>query len=504
VPAVSAARAARPLDEPPWDVDAAATARHDRSMAHGDEVLDPPCPCASGRRLRGCCGLADGPDERAGDWDPVLERLITFGARGEFATARRRANRALLAELPGEQIETLARSCTEPMQVATLYLLHADVPCVRGDTLAALLLRREGAAMPPRQRSLLANLVACPSSLFEVVEVFRDQGMVLRDLLRRFTVRVRERKASTVVKPGWLLLTRVRRQPDGMPVVDMPLLEFRGGQRKPVDAWLAAQRGADPDAGLDPRAVLAELYRIWQRVQGEALARPALPTQLTNEHGDPLELHEGEFRCDGRRLRAWLEAAPDWAVEAEAGGDGEGDDGPDVWIWFEPRADGLRRVLADLQIDGDRCRLEVNSRERFDRVVAKLRKAAGAELVRLDKVSGTKLMARARSRSRGRSRRGEIAPKALAEMRQQALDAHYRAWIDEPVPMFGGRTPRAMAKVDPAAVAREIWKTCHGESRVRYDARWMYAELGVPPLGEGTFTAGVDVDPGERRGDAGA
>ena len=76
---------------------------------------------------------------------------------------------------------------------------------------------------------------------------------------------------------------------------------------------------------------------------------------------------------------------------------------------------------------------------------------------------------------------------------RRALHAHVCNWLDQPLAAFDGRTPRAMAAIEPQAVAALLWKfENHPDPELRYDAGWIYAELGLPRHGAGPFTAGVD------------
>lgn len=460
------------------------------------DPLDPPCPCTSGRPLRSCCALAKGPDESDADTEPVLKRLIAFGARDEFGAARRRLNRSLLADLAAPRAEMLGRHRKTEMQCAILVFLHMDLPCSRGESFGTLLLRREGASMTAVQRSVLANMVAHPTSLYEILDVFPGKGIELRDVLRQFTVRVRERKASRMVEPGWLLLTKVRRQPDGTPVMDMPLLPFSRRMRAPVDAWLAQQRGGDSGKAIAPRSVLQTLFLLWQREMAEALADPAPNIRLQNHRGEPLEECEAELKCDTGRLRTWLQQATDWMPD-EDDDEAEVVDGvPSSWVWFERNAEGTRLTLAHLEISGDRVLLHVNSRARLERALQLLRDVAGAVLLDLDVQTAEQLLARARAARAAGHEPGEPEVPAAEQHRvvQQLMEVHYRKWVDEPLPVFAGRSPRQMAGIDPEAVSRAIWEICNGPPGVRYDARWMYDELGVRRFGRGRFRPGLGAD----------
>ncbi|MFN8827674.1 MAG: hypothetical protein ACK501_22125 [Planctomycetota bacterium] len=198
---------------------------------------------------------------------------------------------------------------------------------------------------------------------------------------------------------------------------------------------------------------------------------------------------------DPERLHAWLQQAPD-SEPLDEDDDEHGRDElgrPTGWNWFESLGKDLRRSLAELDLDGDLALLSTNSRGRLDRAVALLQQVAGAEVVHVTTTTHAEMMERARSQPPPTADRNAVPPPEVQEqMLFQTLDAHYRRWIDEPLPMFGGRPPRAFAKIDPERVRREIWSISNPPSgMVRYDASWMYAKLGLKPLGSDAFTAGL-------------
>ncbi len=85
-------------------------------------------------------------------------------------------------------------------------------------------------------------------------------------------------------------------------------------------------------------------------------------------------------------------------------------------------------------------------------------------------------------------REPDLPPEEAREILQAFYDQHYRSWVDEPLPILGGRTPREAARLktwrprvidllkslerDQAHAARQ------GEPA--YDVGWIWEELGLP------------------------
>ncbi len=81
------------------------------------------------------------------------------------------------------------------------------------------------------------------------------------------------------------------------------------------------------------------------------------------------------------------------------------------------------------------------------------------------------------------------AREALAQFYRE----HYERWIDEPIPMLDGQTPRAAAKIEALRprVARMLedlevmYERAVAEGTVGYDPEWMWAALGLEDLARG-------------------
>lgn len=452
----------------------------------GHNPLNPTCPCASGMALLDCCASIRDSDHTSQESEDAMGAIFRFGTRGEFASALRRLRKQMLAPLAPEVVDRLLAQREVELQLTALLLTHVDIPFRGDDTIAKTLLRREGPSMSTRARAVLAQWAAQPLSLYEVLEVFPGEGLRLRDRLRKFTVRVVERLGSQQVRPGWFLLARVRLRPDGVPVLDGPLLQFEEGGRDRMLEWLRRNHLAADGAAVRPSAHLAELFRMWQEYMADAMSAP--PPRLQNQSGEDLVMCEMTFAVeDAGAVQAMLAKRADWEVDPDDGA---------KWICFESITSEVRRGLARVAFEAGHASVEANSRERAAMVRTLLEAVPGVRYLKGTETTGVELMARARQRAAQEAPRTEESPLPdgeLAEVMARLLDQHYRKWVDSPLPMFSGRTPRQMASIDPAAVSRAIWDIAQPRGGApAYDADWMYGELGVPRLGAGPFEAGIE------------
>lgn len=176
--------------------------------------------------------------------------------------------------------------------------------------------------------------------------------------------------------------------------------------------WLGSRRTANEVVSGDADALFG-----WLR-------DAARPPRLANTEGHELVVLEQRWRLSTagwNRLAAVLEP--------------EGDD--ELNEMYEDDA-GMRWLRARLLRKGDDVIVETNSRERADRWAQRLRDAdPGAELLSETESDPAGL--------RAVPDPVELTPE-LQEALQQMIRQHEQRWVDESIPMFGGRTPREMVR----------------------------------------------------------
>jgi hypothetical protein len=275
-----------------------------------------------------------------------------------------------------------------------------------------------GSLLPEDERLLAEQWLLVERSVFEVEDVHRGQGVTVRDVRTGDTHEVRERAASRQLKPGQLVCARV------VPAGDT--MQFFGGlepvvlhERDPLIDLL----DGDPDAVT----LVAQLSR-----------RFAPPT-LVNTEGDPLAICE-----------ATVHVGDPVGIEAALDGTYDRVDGEEPPRWFEHvTTQGMVRIRATLVLVGDALRVEANSEERMDRVLA--------TLARLDPAMN--VLDDSRRPMRDAREAAELA-KQLPAASAGALDPdgpelaafldgfvrdYETKWLDEPIPALDGHTPRQAA-----------------------------------------------------------
>jgi hypothetical protein len=206
--------------------------------------------------------------------------------------------------------------------------------------------------------------------------------------------------------------------------------------------------------------------------------------QVLNVDGETVVMTKVYFDVvDHEKLADALDNAP----ELECGNDAS------TWSWTEKRKQREELAwLGSLQIVKGRLELRTNSRERGERAKAMIEKLAGESAKY--RVTEYQDMAQLLASARDKPRETRQLPAELVEPARQAvlqyLQQHYERWVDEPIAMLDGETPR-YAATKPELRGRvvkliegleEMYENAREEGSAAYDPSWMWEELGLEDL----------------------
>ena len=390
---------------------------------------------------------------------------------------------------------------------------YADSPA----NLVDELLKARGFRLPPLAKKYLEAVRDSVPSIYEIVSVVPGHGVTVRDLLvegdpvevievsgsrqlvqwDRIAARVvthgRQHVFTGAIIPVWgkageALLERLRAAVHGA-----------GGQ---ADEGIAVEafrhRTRSLLRGLAPVIGAAHVAEIVEDVR-----RP-FPT-LVNSDGEPYEFIEARYAMSARAAKEaaarldgsaklqragarparwdWIGEPPRRALRA-SGQDGD--------LAFETYSvsDSSRVVLAGLKLARGWLTLSVNSRARLGRARTMIEPLLAGLVGKPEIEARSVAEAMARQERAPSARRRAVPGQAAREATGRFLDAHYRRWLDEPVPALGGSTPREAARdaegrARLVALLKELERN---EARRRredgssYDALWLWRELGMEHL----------------------
>ena len=380
--------------------------RH-RAQPRPDVGRNDVCWCGSGRKYKKChLGREQLPLSERASWlySKAAQHALLSGWREVLAEAW--LERTRYAE---DVADRGIAGMSDPVVM--------DAVLFEGGAFADFLALR-GALLPDDERALAEQWLLVDRSVFEVDEVRHGHGMTVRDVRTGDRHEVRERTGSRMVAPGQLICARA------VPAGDT--VQFFGGL-EPValherDALIALL-----DIEPDPIELI------------EALSRRFAPPTLVNTEGDSMAICEATMRVgdpDG------LESALDDTYDRQEG------EVPPCWLEHVP-ADGMLRVRATLTLEGDTLRVETNSDERMDRVLATVSRLDPTMTVLDDNRRPIRdigeLAALANQLPGGRDAALDPDDPELAAFLADVIHGYETRWLDEQIPALDGHTPRQAA-----------------------------------------------------------
>ena len=449
------------------------------------------CPCGSGRKYKRCCWAAEkrrAAEVRAAIRDVTPQiggyALSFEGALPEFEGLFFGPAKEHFSD---DEFGEFMNQAGEAVKVAFLDILAADFVLRWGWTPIERFLGDADASggLHPAAREYVEAWGRASMGLYEVQSVVPGKSLVLKDLLARRSVTVLERSASQSLHKWDAIFTRVVRMGD-VGLLTGPVLEV---PRRKLQWVIDALKKAKDRPG-DKSVTWARFFKKhWDDIPYLWFLMCVSPFKgltLQNFDGDELRDISVEYRLvvgGGGRASARLDAIEELNRNYD-----------DAWTWSEERDRGrLENVsLAWVSLEGDSVVLRVNSREREARVCRRIDRSLGELVLQVERsdeaVDADSLQRGPRPADDGH----DSEPIPMDVQRQvihQMLAAHYRRWLDEPVPALDGLTPRqAVVKRSHRQRVVAILKNLEVESARRgsddpatgFDFGWLWKELGLP------------------------
>ncbi len=354
-----------------------------------------PCWCGSGRKYKKC--------HLGNEQLPLAERAAWL-----YAKACQHVLLSGWLDLLDEVALERAQYLEDPDEHDPLIM---DAVLFEGGAFVDFLGQR-GYLLPDDERLLAEQWLLVDRSVFEVEASRPGDGLTVRDLRTGDRHAVLDKLASRQLKPGHLVCTRV------LPAGDT--MRFLGGL-EPV----ALHERDELIALLDDEPDPAELV--------EFLSRRFGALTLTNTEGHLVVICETTLRVtDPTSLRTAL----DVHYERQ----------PGIQQWIEHvTVHGMQHIRSSMDLDGDTLRVNTDSTERMNDILAALAVLDPAMSV----VDEVRLPASDARDLANQEPFGEDDLDPADPEIQALLDTHVRAyeanWVDQPIPALNGVTPRQAA-----------------------------------------------------------
>jgi hypothetical protein len=392
-------------------------------------------------------------------------------------------------------------------------------------------LKRRGWNESAPNKAYMAGLKNSVMSLYEVSDIQPGRSFIARDLINGGKpVRVHERTATETLRKWDRIAARIV-DVRGKKILSGGLLPFErdlseqflasisegearkssnissikneSGRGKHVSASDSlidtSANQSDFSLNLAPQLSLYFLNDLIERI-----VDPVVP-QIANSDGEDIELMRLVYRLakgvTAKEARAALNQIPELETESKT-----------FWNWLEQKGtqrkkrnpdqsygmefgtsttDGLI-ILGTIELKPKTIELCVNSESRADRG-HKILESSLAHLVGPPLV-GRQTLKQALSEDRddgSSSEVEELPPEEIHMVIHEAMNQHYRAQLDQAVPMLGNISPRKAAKSKAGREKLVTWLKGLENMNARhddddpmssYDTTWMWEELGISNL----------------------
>jgi hypothetical protein len=320
--------------------------------------------------------------------------------------------------------------------------------------------------MKLEEREFFDGLVKTKFSLFEIDEIRSDEGFRLSDAVDGETFEVREKTGSRTLKKydlilAWIFPYRTHWEMLG-DAIEFP----RSDMERLVDLFkvvLNENIKAHPGRSENDLTNMS-IPGVFRAFDDFYVKKPS--TKLGNTDGHELVLSIATYEViDRAKAVRIVSGIP--GIEKEM----EGEENY-VWLSSDSRPDlgGGPAILGNMRIEGNKLKLECNSKERLSKLRKRLEKVAGGCIMHtvdsFEDISSLERMRKSSIGVKGSQKTNDagqmepaIPPEMMLEIMREYADNHLKSWIDMKIPLLGNKTPRQAVKTEKGkAAVRELLK----------------------------------------------
>jgi hypothetical protein len=318
--------------------------------------------------------------------------------------------------------------------------------------------------LDPYEKEFVLEACRQPVSFWSVQEVDQGTSLKLRDLFTHSEHIVRERQASEVLKKGDIVYTRVISLGQTPVMLGLAPFPFPPAFQFEVldarEALFGPRRKISNHDLQQLQPVLRQLYFTLRH----RLLNPQQPI-LQNTDGDPLAFVKlvYQLNCSPRtafdKLRSLNPLETEEELLADATQDENGELQTLTFSWMkkgnEKHSSWDNTILGNIAIEDGKLMVDVNSEKRSETIRTEIAERLSHHAVLQDTISESveeKFAQRhdgIESPEEQQQREEEATFSALPEVQAFMNDLakkQWEAWLDEPVPLLLGKTPRQAAK----------------------------------------------------------
>jgi len=436
-----------------------------------------PCPCGSGKKYKKCCRAKALAPVTSMSWQKMrrtegelIPILIEHALKnyGPESMAEAWDEFTVWNELPMDP-ETQLEFDTAFIPWFVFNWIPDNAEVDEKDhypelPVAMHYLQAKGSQLDSYRQRFIKTIFLQHYSFFVVTNVVPGKRLTLRDLFLQQEVTVYERQASTTLRKGMILYTRILTLDDSSimvgcaPTVIPPdyineFIDIREDMTKNLS-------NIDADFLFDYDIELREIYYDLL----EELHNPVLP-QLHNTDGEPLQPTKLSYQLtcspqetlEALATLSLLYDADELTHEGVFNKQGHLESIEFDWLkkGNQQNTGWNNTVMGHIVIKKDQMTIEVNSQERADVIKRKITRRLGKRAVFRHAViqSAEKMVEEMANAAPGGSMTSASAenealqnnPEIQAHLQKMATQ-HWQAWLDTALPALNNKTPREAAK----------------------------------------------------------
>ncbi|MDP2210654.1 MAG: SEC-C metal-binding domain-containing protein [Candidatus Aquicultor sp.] len=443
-----------------------------------------PCPCGSGKKFKKCCGARPFAEIKpeASTKKRQVDAILTYLSK-QHREAIEDAYEVFFEEFDPEEhldggLQNMAMINFWDWVVSDA-LADYDDPDNR-TTLLDLYIEDNREQLTGDDLSVLGKLRNSYLSLYEVAEVYPEEGLFFEDLLLGGSFSVRERTATRYLNKWDIIAVRLL-EIDGEWAMSGSIYSYhRHRKAKLIQEFKSDYellKGDYPDFTM--RDSLKENGDLFMYHWYEPLLYPE-PPQLATSSGEQVLISKARFDVNDK----------DAVIAALTAIDGfEREDESFVWLGETEHMNGLV-LLGQVVFEGDRLVLETNSKERLEKGKALISEhAAGLVMHKADEFQDI-LQALENQKPGARAAKDDaddIPPEMRQQIYEQFMQGYYENWLNDRIPMLDGKTPlEAVRTEDGKHGVIETLKSIENselrnkkQGQPHVDIAWLWERLGL-------------------------
>lgn len=441
-----------------------------------------PCPCGSGKKYKKCCALkayAEIKPEASIKRRQIDEILKYF--RKHHVDAIEEAAEIYWDEFDPD--EHLDGGLLEMAHVNFWDWVVHDAKVDYYDeedskTLLELYIEENGKKLADDELKVLNKMKDSYLSLYEVVEVYPEEGFLLKDLLLGGEFKVRERSATRFLSQWDIMAARIL-DLDGEYVLTGSIFSYarsrREGLIKAFQKDLAIFKSEHTNATM--RDYLKEEGDMFNYYWYEPILYPE-DMQLATTSGEPFILSKARFEIkDKDKLATALSEVEGFSRE---------EDNSFTWLGETEKVSGPV-VFGHASIEGKKLILETNSKERLEKGKELILKHAADYVTHKADEFRDINKAVEDYEAPPKDTKDEIPLEIQQQVYNQFMRQHYENWLTDKIPILDGKTPLEAVKTkDGKRRVIEVLKDIENSEernkksgRAFFDISWMWERLGI-------------------------